>query len=240
MRYRGTEPLKNTPTPARRRVDLAIMGVETGQKSLNPATPPELHSEQDMLAWKREYNIRQREADWKRRQEELLTQKQIAWHIDSCERENRLAAARESRRREELESRVFQRHLEIDRRYKDRCREDEIEKRAEAWEERENVRLVAMHREARATAQAREEESRALKAQLFQEFRTQSEARAAKKQHDEEVQRRREVNIQKKDTERQARAAAMAQQLKRDNTAASHTVVRKFADRTVPVDQNAA
>merc|ERR1719181_2040792 len=103
------------------------------------APPPELHSEQDMLAWKREYNIRQREADWKRRQDELLTQKRVAWEIERCERENRLAAARETRRREELEKRVQDQHLELDRRYKDRRREVEIDKREKTWEGTENV-----------------------------------------------------------------------------------------------------
>merc|ERR1719183_2818214 len=110
------------------------------------APPPELHSEQDMLAWKREYNIRQREADWKRRQDELLTQKRVSWEIEKCERNNRLAAARETRRREELEKRVHDQHVELDRRYKDRCREVEIERREKAWEKKENEQLVNMQR----------------------------------------------------------------------------------------------
>merc|ERR1719267_482592 len=119
--------------------------------------PPELHSEQDMLSWKREYNIRQRDADWKRRQDELLTQKRVSWEIERCERENRLAAARETRRREELEKRVHDQHIELDRRYKDRCREVEIDRREKRWEERENGKLVNMQRSAREDEQFSQE-----------------------------------------------------------------------------------
>merc|ERR1719408_1051542 len=122
-------------------------GLKGTAQSADP--PPELRSEQDMLAWKREYNIRQREADWKRRQDELLTQKRVAWEIERCERENRLAAARETRRREELEKRVQDQHVELDRRYKDRCREVEIDGREKAWEKKENGRLMEMQKEAK-------------------------------------------------------------------------------------------
>merc|ERR1719188_2553607 len=137
---------------------------ERGKQSQSSAPPPELHSGQDMLAWKREYNIRQREADWKRRQEELLTQKQVAWQIERCERENQLTSARESRLREALERRVYERHVDVDRKYKERCRNVEIEKRKAAWEERENTRLINMHRSAKETAAAQEEALAAEKA----------------------------------------------------------------------------
>merc|ERR1719386_296877 len=127
------------------------MSLHGGLEGKGTAPPPELHSEQDMLAWKREYNIRQRETDWKRRQDELLTQKRVAWEIQSCERENRLAAAKETRRREELEKHVADQHLELDRRYKDRCREVEIDRRNKEWEKKENMRLMYMQQEAKAS-----------------------------------------------------------------------------------------
>merc|ERR1719408_1105398 len=126
-------------------------GLKGTAQSADP--PPELRSEQDMLAWKREYNIRQREADWKRRQDELLTQKRVTWEIERCERENRLAAARETRRREELEKRVHDQHVELDRRYKDRCREVEIDRRDKTWEKKENARLMEMQRDAKELIQ---------------------------------------------------------------------------------------
>ena len=38
---------------------------------------PEHQTEVDRLAWKRDFNIRQREAEWRRKQDEILIQKQV-------------------------------------------------------------------------------------------------------------------------------------------------------------------
>mmetsp|Transcript_111941 Transcript_111941/g.316382 ORF Transcript_111941/g.316382 Transcript_111941/m.316382 type:complete len:239 (-) Transcript_111941:74-790(-) len=200
------------------------------------APPPELHSEQDMLAWKREYNIRQREADWKRRQEEMLSQKQVRWEIERVERENRFASAREKRRKDELEQRVHQRHVEVDRRYKDRCRAVEVNRRAQAWEEKENSRLVALNRAAQEEAERHEEATQAEKARLWVEMRDQAAERAEKKQLDADLQRKREENIRKKELLRQARAAENARKLKTDAKAKSEAIVNAFTERTVPSD----
>eukprot|EP00929_Paragymnodinium_shiwhaense_P111786 TRINITY_DN80073_c0_g1_i1.p2 TRINITY_DN80073_c0_g1~~TRINITY_DN80073_c0_g1_i1.p2 ORF type:complete len:241 (+),score=84.63 TRINITY_DN80073_c0_g1_i1:99-821(+) len=203
-------------------------------KPNSAAPPPELHSEQDMLAWKREYNIRQREADWKRRQEEMLTQKQVQWEISRCERENRLASAREQRRKEELEARVYTKHVEIDRRYKDRCRAVEIDKRNATWEERENNRLVVMHREAQQRKEVQNEALLAEKERLCGEMRDAAAERAAAKKRNEELQKKREENIKRKELERQKKAAQEALKLKTDNTAKSEAIVNEFTERTVP------
>merc|ERR1711920_397301 len=119
-------------------------------------------------------NIRQREADWRRRQEELLAQKQVAWQIQKCERDNRLTSARETRRRQELERRVYQRHLEIDRRYKERCRNLGIEKRESEWELQENARLTTLHAEAKEQSDARCTALAEEKARKCEEFRQET------------------------------------------------------------------
>mmetsp|Transcript_62053 Transcript_62053/g.108640 ORF Transcript_62053/g.108640 Transcript_62053/m.108640 type:complete len:234 (-) Transcript_62053:60-761(-) len=211
------------------------MGIEDAGKMQN-APPPELHSEQDMLAWKREYNIRQREADWKRKQDELLTQKRVAWEIERCERENRLAAARETRRREELEARVYQQHTEIDRRYKERCRDVEIDRREKAWEEKENNRLITMHQDHIENTQTCESKRASEKERRCEEMRNAAAERAAKKQRDLELNAKREANIKAREAERQARAAEEAKQLKTDSVAKSKAIVSTFTERTVPVD----
>merc|ERR1712176_621050 len=114
------------------------------------------------------------------RQEEILMQKQVQWEIIGCERENRLASAREARRREELESRVLTRHVEIDRRYKERCRAVEIDKRNKSWQEKENTRLIKMHNDAKAEEEQREEANKSEKARLCDEMRSAAADRAAK------------------------------------------------------------
>jgi len=197
------------------------------------APPPELHSGQDMLAWKREYNIRQREADWKRRQEENLTQKQVAWQIEGCERENRLQSSREARKREELEKRVYRKHLDVDRKYKERCRNVEIERRGQAWEDKENTRLVAMHKEAKQASEERDAGLSANKAKHCQDLRQAASDRAERRRRQEEIDAKREANIKRKEAERQAKAAEGAQKLKEDAIAKSNMIVANFTDRAV-------
>jgi len=200
------------------------------------APPPELHSEQDMLAWKREYNIRQREGDWKRRQDELLTQKRVAWEIERCERENRLAAARETRRREELEKRVTDQHVELDRRYKDRCREVEMDRREKNWHERENARLVEMQKFAKEMIQKSDTKRVGEKVQRCGDLRNAASERAARAKRNAELNARREQNIQSRESVRQIQAAENAQRLKADTIAKSKAVVGAFIERTVPDD----
>lgn len=200
------------------------------------APPPELQSGQDMLAWKREYNIRQREADWKRRQEELLTQKQVAWQIQRCERDNRLTSAKETRLREALEQRVYDRHIDVDRRYKERCRNVEIDKRQKTWEEKENTRLVAMHREAHQATQQRDEALAAEKSKQCEELRSAATERAERRRKQAELDAKREANIRKKEEERLSKAAEGAQKLKTDHVAKSNAIVSSFAERAVPAD----
>ena len=53
-------------------------------------SPRARSSAQEMLTWKREYNIRRREAQWQRRQEDALLEKQVGWELARLDRENRL------------------------------------------------------------------------------------------------------------------------------------------------------
>merc|ERR1719281_855707 len=90
-------------------------------------------TDQDVLNWKREHNIRTREAEWKKSQDEMLMQKQVSWEVLRLEKENRLAAAREAARRKHCEERLRVKQEEVEREYKDRCREVAIEKRTHHW-----------------------------------------------------------------------------------------------------------
>lgn len=195
--------------------------------------PPELHSSQDMLAWKREYNIRQREADWKRRQEEALTQKQVMWQIERCERDNRLVAARELRRKSELEERVYKRHLEIDRKYKERCREAEIEKKEQSWTDRENDRLIDMHQVALEERTSAADKRALEKSVKFEEMRTAAAERAEKLRRDKDLNQKRLDSIRAKEIARTMKAADNAKSLKNDDIAKSGAIVAAFVAKTV-------
>lgn len=211
---------------------------EFGQKTITSNPPPELHSEQDMLAWKREYNIRQREADWRRRQDELLTQKQVAWEIERCECANRLASAREIRRKEQLEEKVFERHIEVDRKHKERSREVAITAKAKTWEQKENARLVEDHKRAKADDAEKGEARTAERQRRCDDLRAAAAERAETKKRNMEINRNREENIRRRDAERQAKSAENAQKLKIDDTAKAQEVVGSFVERTVPIESS--
>merc|ERR1719478_1111274 len=107
---------------------------------------PELRNEQDMRAWKREYNTRQREAEWKKKQDELLMQKQVTWEVEKLEKENRLSSAREAARRRHLEERVKTKHDLVEREYQEKCRSIEIAKKEKHWKEKQTADiLTAVH-----------------------------------------------------------------------------------------------
>jgi len=196
--------------------------------------PPDLQNKHDVLAWKREYNIQQREADWKRRQDELLTQKQVAWQIEKLERENRIANAKQNRRKGELESRICQRHLEVDDKYKDRCRVVETERHEQAWEKAKNARLVEMCKQAQDEAATRKEWLSNEKARLWDEMQQAAVDRAQQRRRAEELNRKREENIRRKEEERERQATGHAHQLKKDARAIANAVVSVFTDRVVP------
>lgn len=171
-------------------------------------------SEAEMLHWKREYNIRQREAEWKKRQDEMLMQKQVAWEVLRLEKENRLAAAREAARRKHCEDRLRMKQEEVEREYKEKCRDVAMQKRIEHWETKENQKIceqVSATRQEDEAKMAQEVKNKESRSQELLEATTQ---RAEKKRQDKEVSDKREQAIQQKEMERKAREAERAHNLK--------------------------
>merc|ERR1712072_661708 len=154
----------------------------------------------------------------------------------SCERENRLVAARESRRREELENRVQEQHVELDRRYKDRCREVEIDRKNKEWEKKENMRLMYMQQEAKASIAMSENKRHDEKLKCCMDMQNAAADRAAKAKRNAEINAKREENIKKREAERQKKAADQALQLKNDAVAKSKAVVILYTERTISGD----
>lgn len=153
-----------------------------------------------------------------------------------CERENRLASARETRRREELEKRVQDQHLDLDRRYKDRCRDVEIDGREKLWEKSENGRLMQMQKEAKENQAISENKRGEEKVQRCEDMRNAASERAAKARRNAELNAKREESMKAKESERQMRAADEAKQLKSATPAKSRAVVTAFTERTVGAD----
>lgn len=201
---------------------------------------PELHSEQDMLAWKREYNIRQREADWKKRQDEVLMQKQVAWEVANLEKENRLAAAREAARRQHLEKKICVRHEDVQREYNDRCRTIEIQNRAKNWETEKNKKIVSDMNAAKKEVILLEAQRSSEKGANFTQLKKDAHLRADKKQADDAKNTQREENIRKKELARQQRELERTTALKKDNLAERAQRVNKFTDKQILVSSSLA
>merc|ERR1712032_491720 len=101
------------------------------------------------------------------------------------------------------------------------CRNLEIEKREEKWEQEENTRLIEIHKEAKETSEARQAKLAQEKALKCEEFRQECAARAEKQRRNDDINRKRQEHIRRKEEERVARAALQAQELKQDAVAKS-------------------
>merc|ERR1712032_1804466 len=118
------------------------------------------------------------------------------------------------------------------------CRNLEIEKREEKWEQEENTRLIEIHKEAKETSEERQAKLAQEKSLKCDEFRQECASRAEKQKRNDDINRKRQENIRRKEEERVARAALRAQELKQDAVAKSQATVKAFAERTVPVDMS--
>merc|ERR1712032_676284 len=63
------------------------------------------------------------------------------------------------------------RHMEIDHRYKQRCRDVEVKKRQDVWEKEENARLIQMNRDASQLVEERKEARASAKEKLCERSR---------------------------------------------------------------------
>lgn len=196
---------------------------------------PELRSEQDMRAWKREYNIRLREAEWKKRQDELLMQKQVSWEVEKLEKENRLCAAREAARRKNLEQRVQKKHKQVEREYQEKCRNIEIKKRKEEWEKRRTTEILEHVSSAKQEKQEREGKQDLRKQAIEDQMRKSASLRFEKKLAEQEMNALREQKIKEKEELRRQKEAERAKNLKKDALAEKSARVSNFAQQQLPM-----
>lgn len=181
----------------------------------NTSASPLAPSEEDSLEWRREYNIRLREEKWRKHQDELIKQKRAEWEFSRMETLNRITAAREAQFQRMLEQRTSTENNQVDREYRERCREAKIEKRKKCWEERVAAEIVGSLKDGKekeaersaakeATTIARQVE----RAKLADE--KQEALRLAK-----ERQMKRDSNIAKREAAREQRGAENACELKK-------------------------
>lgn len=175
-----------------------------------------LSTDQDMLNWKREHNIRMREAEWKKRQDEMLMQKQVSWEVLRLEKENRLAAAREAARRKHCEERLRLKQEEVEREYKERCREVAIEKRTQHWSTHQNEKNTQYVNTCKEEDRVKQEQCVANKQRCAEALLSATMQNAEQTKQDQALEAQREVNIKKRDIERRSREAERTRKLKAD------------------------
>eukprot|EP00744_Colponema_vietnamica_P008488 GILI01012103.1.p1 GENE.GILI01012103.1~~GILI01012103.1.p1 ORF type:complete len:350 (-),score=96.98 GILI01012103.1:200-1249(-) len=98
-------------------------------------------SEEQRIKWKRDFNIRQREARWRAQQEEILLQKRMTYELDKLEKANRIAAAKEDYKRQLLEAKVKSRQVELENEYMNRVRGIAISRKEERRREQEGQHI---------------------------------------------------------------------------------------------------
>jgi len=206
-----------------------------GPESPRPAAGPqfEAHSATEMLAWKREYNIRRREAQWKRRQEDALLEKQVGWELQRLDRENRLEVAREAARRKALEERVYRKHKQVESDYRNRCREAKIREREERWQKEKSDKIKAEIERARMQSKINEERLEAAKLARRRAVEAEREAHRTHLRKCQALQVVREQSLQTLEQTRKSASLARVTAIKTAPDMARHRMLHRFASRQV-------
>eukprot|EP00747_Dinoflagellata_sp_TGD_P183346 gnl/TRDRNA2_/TRDRNA2_38153_c0_seq1.p1 gnl/TRDRNA2_/TRDRNA2_38153_c0~~gnl/TRDRNA2_/TRDRNA2_38153_c0_seq1.p1 ORF type:complete len:500 (+),score=136.04 gnl/TRDRNA2_/TRDRNA2_38153_c0_seq1:150-1502(+) len=181
----------------------------------NPELPMEA-LQMDSIEWRREYNIRRREEAWRQRADAMLMQKRVTWEVHRLEKQNRIAASREAAARCALELRIREENEQVEREYKTRCRDIQIERRYNAWTKRVAEEATQKVEEARQIEEAKSAALTKKKEQLWEEAREAAQNRAEVARRQAKLDTLREKEISHRHQERETTAAANAHRLKQE------------------------
>lgn len=158
--------------------------------------------EQERVEWLRQYNIRRREAEWRQRQDEQISQRHIAWEMDQLAQKRRIAQAREAMKNRVETKRLQDQQAKLRRDYLAQVRDKVIDARETDWYFRSTQRII----EEQAGHRAREEEHETnrlnQKEQARLELQQEAALRAAKKRESDLLMNRRLSMIEQKEKER--------------------------------------
>merc|ERR1719399_250235 len=158
--------------------------------------------EKERVEWLRQYNIRRREAEWRQRQDEQISQRHIAWEMDQLAQKRRIAQAREAMKNRVETKRLQDQQAKLRRDYLAQVRDKVIDARETDWYFRSTQRII----EEQAGHRAREEEHETnrlnQKEQARLELQQEAALRAAKKRESDLLMSRRLSMIEQKEKER--------------------------------------
>lgn len=191
--------------PGEAAVAAAVAAGDQGAPVMGPADMPDFESYEEALEWKRNYNIERREAVWRQRWDAKIAHGRVTWELEKMEKTNRIAAAREAAHRKQLEDRIKQQSEEVEREYKNRCREVQIQKKLQAWETKENQKIhERMDKRAKAD-EVRRQTLAVEKQRIFDEEQDTAHERAVIKTRNIELQAKRDQAIAEREAAREAK-----------------------------------
>merc|ERR1719487_500433 len=118
---------------------------------------------EDELECRREYNIRQREKIYEKKQKEALAKKNQAFEQKKHEEQAKEQKHLEQQRKVAQEQQLKKKTAQVENEYRERCREVKIAKKAEAWSARANQQIRQIIEEAAMEEHERQDTRKALK-----------------------------------------------------------------------------
>lgn len=188
--------------------------------AMSPRGPGSPRNEaDDEMEAKREYNIRQREKIYEKKQKEALAKKNQAFEQKKQEEQAREAKHLEQQRRVATDAQLKKKTAQVENEYRDRCREVKIAKKAEAWSARANQQIRQIIEEAALEEHERQDSRRALKERYNAEAKEKAYQRGLEAHKTMLLEEQRESIITSKDSMRREKELMRIEKLKAEQRA---------------------
>lgn len=168
---------------------------------------------------KREYNIRQREKIYEKKQKEALTKKNVAFEQKLAEEAAKEAKHLEAQRRVATEQQLKKKTAQVENEYRERCREVKIAKKAEAWSARANQQIREICEDAGNEDRERQEVRRGLKDKVNQNWKDKAYQRGLEAHKLELLEEQRDSIITSKESMRREKELMRIEKLKAEQSA---------------------
>lgn len=176
----------------------------------------EVHGMNEVIDWKRNVNIEQKELKFLARAEAEMKERAAKWELERVERENATAAAREKKKQAFQKEYSTRKHQEAELDYKSKMRTLNIHKKEEKWKKSEAKRAVQISEKAkfeeRETARILSE----VKERKNDKLAKEADDRAARKAELKALDEQREKAIAAREKARRERELKRVQKIQED------------------------
>lgn len=186
------------------------------EAAIEPVAEEKPHNDKEMVEWKRQANIEAHDRKQREMSDEYWKDKLVKWELDRLERENRLSAILERKKRNFHEAVALRRTDDAEDEYRDKMRELRIQQKEEAWRQKEAARAKQLVYDAqfedRETARLIGEARMRKILKLGREAQKRAEAKTEIK----DKNKAREEKITTRDDKRKGREMARVRKIKDD------------------------